>query len=184
MDFRPLSLDLLESTREEWSRQVKSINQDEDIVLPTNYERVVDWAEKTVESEDEIYARPHGVTSELDSEPDYAKALLKLTYAHNRNPAYVKLLEIHLEPKLDLEGREQIDFSDRKGARRVVSNALVNSLKLTFADLPSSKLKVYGRTEQMKSFFDLIIGNLEEDGLLPDGLDIERQGSWLVFDRS
>lgn len=184
MDFRPLSLDLLETTREEWSQQIETINQQQGIILPTNYERIVDWAEKTVQSEEEIYARPHGVTSEQDGEPDYAKALLKLTYAHNRNPAYVKLLEMHLEPRLDLEGRDQIEFSDRKEARRVVSYGLINSLELTFDDLPSSKLKVYGRTEQMRSFFDFAIDGLEEEGQLPDGLDIERQGSWLVFDRS
>jgi hypothetical protein len=177
-------LDLLEKTREEWARQIESINQEEDIVLPTNYERIVDWAEKTVKSEDEIFARPHGVTSDLNGGPEYAKALLKITYAHNRKPAYVKLLEIHLEPELDLDGREQIEFSDRKEARRVVSNALLNSLELIFTDLPSSKLKVYGRTEQMKSFFDLTIDTLEEEGSLPDGLDIEREGSWLVFDKS
>jgi hypothetical protein len=115
---------------------------------------------------------------------EYAKALLKLTYAHNLTDPYVKLLEIHLEPNLDLENREHIESSLRREARSVVSHALINSLELTFEDLPSSRLKVYGRTEQMRTFFDFTLDSLAENGLLPDGLDIERQGYWLVFNKS
>lgn len=183
MDFSPLTLGIIDETRKEWSRQVEKINQEDDVVLPTNYERIVDWAEKTVQSEDEQYARPHGVTYQ-GGETVYAKALLKLTYAHNRNPPYVKLLEIHLEPKLDLEGRDRIGFELKKEARRVISRALINSLELTFEELPSSKLKVYGRTEQMRSFFDLTVESLEESGSLPGGLDVEREGNWLVLNKS
>jgi hypothetical protein len=183
MEFSHITPEIIEATRKEWLRQVDKINQEDDIVLPSNYERVVDWADKSIRSEEEVYAQPHGVLTQGE-ETMYAKAILKLTYARNRTPPYIKLLEIHLEPRLDLEGRDQIGYALTKEARRVVSQALINSLKLTFDKFPSPRLKVYGRTEQMRSFYDLIVVNIEESDFLPEGLDVERQGSWLVLNKS
>lgn len=183
MELQPLSHDFLNKTREVWLNQVEDINQDDNTVLPSNYERVLDWFEKTVASDDEPYARPHAVVTESNG-ADYARALLKITYAQNRSRPFLKLLEIHLEPNLDLDGREHLDSSARREARRIVSSALVKSLEFTFESLPSSKLKVYGRTEQMRALYDFSIDSLEETGALPDGLTVNREGAWLVFDKS
>lgn len=170
-DLKPISQKTIDGIKLEWIKQVDDIGE-EGAYLYSGIERLVDWCEKVI-SEKQTFLW------ELCQKGAVAPcAIVEVADASkSKDPAF-KLLTVYLEPRLILECKSEIRKEDLQEITSVYMYALVNSLQLA-QDNGTLKLKIYGRTEEMRSLFDALVLNTDSEGT---GVTIYRQGKWLVID--
>lgn len=170
-DLKPISQKTINSIKLEWIKQVDDIGE-EGAYLYSGIERLVDWCEKVIsEKQTFLWELCH-------KEAHVPRAVVEVADASkSRDPAF-KLLTIYLEPRLILDCKDVINKEDLEEITSVYMYALVNSLQLAEAN-GTMKLKIYGRTEEMRSLFDALILNTDSEGT---GVTTYRQGKWLVID--
>lgn len=180
MGFSAKSFDstISQRTQKAWETQIADFSTDEDVVLIGEYRRILSSLLKHNNDTDDgfIYAL-------VDDSKGYAQAILEIVHAgqHSRAP-WLKLLSIYLEPRLDVDRRSNgINLAVIREASVLLAEAITNALTLTFTDHPSNQLKVYGRSDHMKGFLEFIASDLDES--IAQGLAIEMQGRWLVFNK-
>lgn len=170
-DLKPISQKTIDGIKLEWFNQVDDIGE-EGAYLYSGIERLVDWCEKVITEEQtflwELCHTDVKVPSAVVEVADASKS---------KDPAF-KLLTIYLEPRLILDCKDEIRKEDLEEITSVYMYALVNSLKLAEAN-GTTKLKIYGRTEEMRSLFDALVLNTDSEGT---GVTIYRQSKWLVID--
>ena len=175
----PLEGDVAEATEKHWLEQMEDFTEPEDIVLLSNYERLLDWTLKHTNGKDDGLV--YGL---VNPDRGYAQAIVELTHArpHSNSP-WLKLLDIHLEPRLDVDNREEINSEYYKEVFAVLTATITLSLGKTFNDHPARQLKVYGRTSEMRGLFDAFVAISNEENIPVPNLRVKRQGRWLVFDK-
>jgi len=180
-EVREFDLDLLEKTRSEWEEQVLSAKDEDDVVLTGDYDLILNWVESVLKDDSgkHKYARPCGVLWE----DGYARSILKLTHAepHTDDP-WLKLLQIYLEPQVDIDQRTNLAQGAVKEAERLLSASITKAIELTYDEIPAETLKVYGRTEKMRGLLHGIIAKLPEEENLPMVEEVSMHGNWLVIE--
>lgn len=166
--------DIATATRVEWGQQIAGLMG----ISPPHYERILDYVDKYANGNGEQHTYVYAL---VKKDTTYAAAILEVTHARpNAIEPWLKLLSIHLAPRFDLDATEQLDAELVNEIAVLLGLALTESVRLTFKDHPSTKLKVYGRTDFFMGFFEHIIAGLG-NVLQPNGLDVCKQGRWLVF---
>ena len=170
-DLNPISLKTVAGIKSDWYKQVDEIGE-EGAYLYSGIERIVDWCEKVItEKQTFLWELCH-------TKADTPCAIVEVADASkSKDPAF-KLLTIYLEPRLILDCKDEIRKEDLQEITSVYTYALVNSLQLA-QDNGTFKLKIYGRTEEMRSLFDALVLNTDNEDT---GVTIYRQGKWLVID--
>ncbi|MCS3750590.1 hypothetical protein GGQ19_001759 [Salinibacter ruber] len=180
-EVREFDSELLEQTRKEWNKQVTSAKEEDDIVLAGDYDVILGWVESVLKDDSGKYkyARPCGVFWG----DGYARSVLKLTHAepHSDEP-WLKLLQVYLEPRVDIDQRTSLTQGALKKAERVLSVSITKAIELTHDDIPAEILKIYGRTEKMRGLLNGIVASLPEDENLPGIEEVSMHGNWLVID--
>lgn len=111
----------------------------------------------------------------------FAVSILEVSHALPKSDKpWLKLLNITLQPSLLPIGDNSSETL--KEAFSVLAHSITHAIDLIFHELPSKKLKIYGRTPEMVSLFRAIISA----GFLDAALDaiqltIKLEGNWLVL---
>jgi hypothetical protein len=172
---------LLESTRAAWNQQVASVGDYDESVYAGEYDLILSWVSEVLNDDggEHKYSHAYGL---VPDDGDHAKAILKLTHARpHSNEPWLKVLNIYLEPKIDVRDRQEISEEQIRNAERCLSRSITESLRLTHDDLPAESLKIYGRGEKMQAYLDRIIANLPEGDDTPD-VESKRYGAWLEIE--
>jgi hypothetical protein len=177
MKFKKLNTTILSSTLNEWGIQANKLG-DIGVLLVADIERKLEWAMKHEKSDSASHTY-----CLLDENECYARSVVEITQVLPKSDnARLKLLDITLEPNLNVEAKEEGDAETFKETFDILSQSIVESLSLIFSDLPSSELKIYGRTDRMAGMFDRMrtSGKLD-DVLARCGLSVRQECKWLVF---
>ncbi len=169
-------MDTIGYLRSEWFRQIGDLG---DIAGPlfNSYERLIDWCEKQLSAETgDVASIPHCVVEDGEERPC---AIVEITDACGSKDPSLKLLSLHLEPQLALDYREELHAEDLLEPIRIMVAALNGAFRLTVKN-GVDKLKVYGRTEEVRGLFDSMIATQEA---APEAIKIYRQSKWLVIER-
>ena len=115
-----------------------------------------------------------------------AKAVLKIMQAKPfaGEHSYLKLLNIHVEPKLHLDNDRINSEKDEQLVEelyKVIASSMLESINLIFLN-SLCKLKVYGRTQEMRNLFFALTKDQNLINLF-DGkqLRVTLEGAWLVI---
>lgn len=173
MIARPLVGSLLDNTVGEWADQVNNFSHDEKMALGTFYFSKLKYMK---ESEHDGDLGFYG----LAEQGGYARSVLELKHRQGA-VAQLRVLNIHLEPRLDVEQRDGMDIREAVG---LVTRTLSEALRLTFEEAPSDELKVYARNDHMKGFLETVATHLQVGTGEVPGLSIDTEGRWLVFKKS
>jgi len=170
-DLTRISQKTIDGIKLEWINQVDEIGE-EGAYLYSAIERIVDWCEKVISEKQTFLWELCHKGAEVPS------AVVEVADASKSKDPSFKLLTIYLEPRLILDCKDEIRKEDLEEITSVYMYALVNSLKLAEAN-GTMKLKIYGRTEEMRSLFDALVLSTDSEGT---GVTIYRQSKWLVID--
>ena len=175
MEAKPLTGDLLAETERAWESQLEAFEDDEDVILVTSYRSRLNYMEEAAERDGPGF---YGVVGSAG----YAQAVLELTHRKGMRPQ-LRLLNIYLEPRLDVErrGRSKIDARE---AVALITGALSEALRLTFDEHPSNELKVYARNDRMEGFLETVAVQLAAGTANVPGLSIDTEGRWLLLKKS
>lgn len=176
MDAVPLTFEIISLTKAAWNEQLDSFSDDEDVMLATSYRSRLSFMAESLEGTGPGF---YG----LIGEEGYARSVLELTHRRGGSRSQLRLLNIHLEPKLDVENRDRGQMDVRE-AVFLLTRSISEALRLTFDEHPSNELKVYVRTDHVKGFLEVIASQLESGTAGIPGLSIDTEGRWLVFKKS
>ncbi|MDX5332510.1 MAG: hypothetical protein LPK58_00475 [Gammaproteobacteria bacterium] len=174
-ELKQIDAKTLEGTVARWNAQLAELA---DKIPSSRYTRILDWARRFVDGDGDpntyVYALcPCGASCE-------AHALLEISHAlPNTDAAWLKVLQIHIEPRLDVSKEETIGHAAMRELARVASFALTEALGLTFDAHPSSSLKVYGATPLTLDFLEGIAAMLPDE----NGMNVAKKGNWLVIEK-
>lgn len=170
--FQKIDQTVLDATREEWTRQIESNEGD---LVPGHYYRILDWSESHLEGRGAQNTYIYCLTRA--KAPLVACAILEISHARPKsNDPWLKVLSIHVEPDLDT-GDGEINLGE---LAKITSRSIIESLGLTFAQHPSSQLKVYASGSLTVKFIEGV-SSVTLDS--QDKLKISTHGNWLVVDK-
>lgn len=169
--LKAISSNTVDGIKREWFKQLDNFG-DDGSYLNSSIERIIDWCDKALLDSDvflwelceEGLDAPHAIVEIADA-------------SKSKDPSF-KFLNIYLEPRLILDYKDEIRKEDLQEVISIFAYAMMASLDLA-QNNGTSKLKVYGRTDEMRNLFDSLVLNTDTDGI---GVTIYRQGKWLVID--
>ena len=171
-ELKPLSQEVVGELKAEWMKQLDSLG-DEVVYVEGSVERIVGWCEKSAEeggADPALWA----LTAEGSPVP---RAVVEMTDARrSRDPSF-KFLNIFMEPSLIMDYKEEVHKDELLELIKITTFALTEALRMV-VDTGVKKLKIFGRTDEMKSVFDTLILSFNE----VSQLDAYRQGKWLVIE--
>ena len=172
--------DLLETTKAEWLNQAEKLD-DIGLLLTGDIHRTFDGVESYLKTEDHYHAY-----FLIEDGSDHGCAILDIVQARPKSyGSWLKLLNITLEPNIDPDAKPIESKKDITRLVLILANSLSLAVRLTDSDdFSVGKIKIYGRTEIMSSFFNSLLGsgNLDEK-INPLGLAARREGRWLVIEK-
>lgn len=172
--------ELFEATRAEWLNQAESLG-DVGTILSADICSMLDGKEKECRHIENSHAY-----FLVENSIGHGCAILDIMQARPESPgSWLKILDIKLEPLLNPDARPIESSEDMKRIISVLANALVFSIRLLDSDdFAVGKLKIFGRTETMSSFFNTLLasGALEET-TNPLGIAAKREGQWLIIEK-
>lgn len=174
--LKQFDADLASSTRKDWCAQAK-LHPGE--VMVSSYERLLDWVDDITIAGDNGNGDTYAYGLVNDKKTNSACAILELSHARpNSDAPWLKVLSIHIEPRLEVNANEG---GVNKDLALVVSHAISESLDLTFNHYPSTQLKIYARTPLTIEFLGSVAYFIE----LNSGMNIEvtAHGNWLVINK-
>lgn len=164
------------ATLAQWKAEALSVGE-EGVFLAADYERQLVGRKQLVESEKNIHCYFLVKDGSL-----FASSLLEISYAMPESEnAWLKLLNITLQPSLFL-ALERKTLDGISEAYPVIAHSIIHVLTLTFKEHPSKVLKIFGRTEEIRGLFVLIVsGGILNSALEMLGLSVKLEGNWLVL---
>lgn len=163
-----------DNTREEWGKQTSKFTEDEDLLLVSKYESSLKYA-----LDHDGNAVFYGLSREGEN---YACAILQLTVKlPETKSAGLRLLDIDMEPRLDVENRKIESSLDE--AVKVISNCIAHAFNLTFDEIPAKTYKIYGRTDHMEIILEEVKKMILASDELKGVLDAKFQGRWLLIEK-
>jgi len=175
--LQSISTELVDHTNAAWNAQIAVCGED---IFISHYEMVMDWAKKYADGQGDDGCHVYGLVADG---ADYACAYLELSHAGKHlNEPWLKVLAVYIEPALDVNNQDanQEDLLDK--ITDILGYSLVESLRLTMGEHPSSKLKVYAKTDDHLGFFQAMAASARKSGQIP-GLKVSTHGRWLVFEK-
>lgn len=171
-ELKELELAAVEELQTRWFKQLDDIAEEVDVSwLYGDYEgrlaRMRQHFQKVNESK--LYL----LNEKKEGNP---RAVIQLTNAHRSKDPAVKFLEICVEPALSTEWRENFDKDFISDLFKVSAGA-VYCAAVEARNVSISKLKIYGRTEELRNTFDSMVMDVSKSGL-----NVYREGKWLIIE--
>ncbi len=167
-----ISDQIINRIREDWFEQLDGAGE-ESAYLSSSVERIIDWCEKALSQGEPLCLR-----ALCEDGSTKSRAIVEITDARKSKDPSFKFLTLYLEPSLIFDCKEEIRQEDLIEVINIISYALTASLKLTLEN-GTRKLKIFGRTEEMRSVFDSLVLITKPQEM---GATIYRQGKWLVIE--
>ncbi len=169
----------LEETLTEWQSQADKLG-DIGILLSTDISRIFR------EVKHKVAQKPFHAYFLHEESNKQACAILEIIHAKpGFNGSWLKLLDITVEPSLNLDSYSDIPQSQYKKLSSVFGYSISSSINLLSNDFKEvGKIKIYGRTSFMDALFSLILSQNELDETLKKfGLSAKKEGRWLVVEK-
>jgi hypothetical protein len=170
---------LIAVTKSKWTEQAENFG-DFGVMVTDDVINIFNRIESDQSDNEHVYFL-------VENTGDHGKAILKVMHAmpHVKDNSYLKLLNIHLEPNLIF------DFDGNKSSEKlnelysVLASSILEAIKLIFLS-SVCKLKIYGRTEEMRSIFLALIANqtIEKSIFSDNGLSAYVESAWLVIQKN
>jgi len=177
-EFSKINDSILESTLTKWQEQASELG-DIGTLLLSDIRKKLEWAKNHEKNTPDAHTY-----CLLDESDTYARSIVEVTHVlpNSDEHSRLKLLDITLEPNLNFEANESPSEEMVKSSFEVISLSIIESLLLTYEELPSKGLKLYGRTNRMVGMFDRIVSSGKMDAVLERcGLNIKQENKWLVI---
>jgi len=171
-NLKSISQPTIDGIKSEWYKQVDAIG-DEGAYLYSATDRTVDWCEKVMKTKETSLLEVCRTNSTVPS------ALIEVSDARKSKDPALKLLTIYLAPRLILDCKESVSQSELQEISDIYTDSIIFSLKMAHGN-GVSKLKIYGRTAEMQSLFDVLVFNADPEST---GITVKRQGKWLIIDK-
>lgn len=171
-NFQRVGVDALAATRTVWEHQIAQLAGE---VAPSMYEGVLAFADQCVNGTPDRGMHAYGLFRDGEQ---HACAVLQISYVQVPGQQWLKVLEITVEPRLDVSDGDGASPPIRELAK-LAASALVESLGLTYETHPCDTLKVYGRTPFTVDFLQGVYANLS--GHQDEELGMGREGNWFVI---
>lgn len=167
--------ELFDRTKVAWLAQLE---ENPENTSTTYYGAGLDYCQRTVNNEVETGDSPGCLCAVVEDGRESAVALLVISHARARSEsAYLKMLDIYVQPTLNLADTEP-NYSELAW---VAATAIVGCLELTYEDFPSQQLKVYTTLPLDKEFMSAIATAVFGQGEMADHYDLKSHGNWLVL---
>lgn len=181
MEFKAITKEALASTREVWEGHLDELEQQSEMVRPSLYWSALDAASARVDGN--LESQQFGVFSEDCS---YAMALVAVHRVAHRDPCYLKIREIRLEPSLSYEIDDDAGadyFTRHRLVSEVVGVIIASVLEMANSvEHSASMVKIYGSTAVEIELFATVVASakdIESDW----GVKVSTHGHWLQFDK-
>lgn len=175
--FKKLDDELFGATLLAWTSQAANLG-DIGLLLEKDIKRKLSWAlEHNNGTDTHTYCL-------LNDAGEYAISLVEISHVlpSSVDNSRLKLLDITMEPNLNFEFVESPSEEVLKDCFLALSESIVESLILTYDELPANGLKLYGRTNRMVGMFDRIVTSGSLDTTLEKcGLGLKQENKWLVI---
>lgn len=171
--------EIWDKSLEAWKEQACELG-DEGVFLAQDVERTLNWLRQQADKE----KNSHGYFL-VPSGEKIASSVVEFSHAmpQSKKP-WLKLLNIWLAPKFlpTDNGEEEIDIEGLKEVLGVLAASIMFAVKLTYDELPSAELKIFGRTSHMRQLFTNVILASEIEGAFDKaGLKARIEGKWLCI---
>jgi hypothetical protein len=145
-------------------------------------EREIDLRLSSLRGQSEAERNIHGYFIVKNGE-EIASSLLEISHAMpGTEKSWLKLLNVTLRPTLLPSYNGDGNLELMKETFQVSAISIMKAVELTFHELPSKELKIYGRTSEMQSLFKSIItAGALDDVLETIGLAARLESRWLVL---
>lgn len=168
---------IIAETRDNWLIQANALD-DFGVMVADDVNNIFDNLEPETTDNEYTYFL-------IKNSETHGRAFLKIMHAapHRKDESWFKLLKIRLEPNLNLEGKDAKSEDDATDMFEVLAAAIFESISLIFVN-EIRTVKIYGRTEEMRSMFTALLTNEPLKKLFSDKrLDARREGAWLVVEK-
>jgi hypothetical protein len=164
-----------QATLDQWKKDAQALG-DEGVFLSFDVEQRLNGLKQLTKRE-----KNHHCYFLVKKGNPYASSLLEVSHAlPTSDKPWLKLLNITLQPSLLQIGDNSPETL--KEAFLVLAYSITHAIGLIFHEHPSTKLKIYGRTQEMVYLFKAIISTGKLDKEL-DALQLapKLEGNWLVL---
>ena len=155
-----------------WLNQLEKLEEDAGY-LQCSVERIIQSCDLAVKGDTD-----HCLWALCDKGSSMPRAIVEMTNASRSKDPSFKFLNVHVEPALILDYKDDIEATELQELGKIVTYALIESMKLTI-DSGTNKLKVFARTQEMISLFDSLLMVQDQKAT---GLKLSRQGKWLIIE--
>jgi len=174
LSLQKISDELISGIRKDWFEQLDDFDE-ESAYLGSSIERIIDWCEKVLSQ-----GEPICLWSLCEDDSTKSRAILEITDARKSKDPSFKFLNIYLEPSLIFDCKEEVRQEELIEVINITSYALIASLQLALQN-GTKKLKIFGRTEEMRSLFDSLVLTAKPEEM---EATVYRQGKWLVIEKN
>ncbi|MBE9550282.1 MAG: hypothetical protein IMF09_12825 [Proteobacteria bacterium] len=168
----PIDIVTIDDLKNQWVKQLDNIGDDSDLTtyLASQYMHLIDWHVKLCDDDSckDVYI--------YKAEDGRLRAIAEILDSSRSKDPSVKLLDIHIEPDLNSQFPDQLDFKFMMDLAEVFGAVLALASRMAF-DNGTNKLKIYGRTEQMQSLFGALVSQADEFDF-----NMYLQGKWLIME--
>ncbi len=166
---------LFEKSKSEWVSQAGQLNDDVGVMIVDDVIGIFDG----------VNDDPNTTYFLVKNGANYGCAILKILHAMPQSDdSWLKLLKIHLEPRLNLDDKNYTTVGDAEELIEVLAWSIIESIQLIFIS-DVKKLKIYGRTPIMSLMFSALLAQENLKITLSDmGLSARSEGRWLVVEKN
>jgi hypothetical protein len=167
--------DCWKATLDQWTIEAQA-RGDEGVFLASEIENYLRGLKQLTEREKNL----HSYFMVKKGVP-YASSIIEVSHAlPQSDKPWLKLLNLTLRPGLLPKGDDSEEIL--KEGFSVIAFSVTHAVELIFHELPATKLKIYGRTTEMISFFKGIISSGFLDAALDAiNLNMKIESNWLVI---
>lgn len=165
---------LLNVTKGAWTQQVKDHPES---ASESYYEARLDHLERSVDGKTLTADGGGCVCAVVEDGNEHASALI--TVSHAPGKSFLKMLEVTVEPKLNLADREP-NVSELAW---IAAELIVGCLGLTYEDFPSRELRIYTTFPLDHDFLTAVMTAMFKDSELASAFEVRAQGRWLVVSK-
>lgn len=170
--------DIWQATIDQWKIDALSLG-DEGVFVALDVERRLNGLKLQAEREANLHCY-----FLVKNGTSVASSVLEVSHAMpaSQDP-WLKLLNISFRPIFLPQESKPTEII--KETIEVLVFSIAHVIELIFHEHPSTKLKIFARTPEMYSFFQVIVGTEKLDTVLdPLQLSIKLEGKWLVLEKN
>ena len=163
--------DLFNRTKGAWGQQISDNPESSSVAY---YESRLAYLERCVKGEVAVAEGAMKVCAVVQDGTDYAAALV--TAIHAKGRASLRMLDVTVQPRLDLADREP----NNAELAWIAAELITGCLGLTYEDFPSKELKIRTQFPLDHDFLTSISTVMMRDSEFSRQFEVKGHGMWLV----